>query len=387
MSWILGILATIAGGFVVNALRKTERFRIAASTVEGVLTRETSFYTRTLTAAKRSGHVPEFLVQWLINDQSKDTIHYGQFGRQANPKEEALYQKTGAERQDVKPRMYLTFWPTIVMHKHNMAPRQVAFAIEGTKRLFRGQQIRVAVGASPGMSPLSASDTVSFRHTIKAAHLFLRTNTHRDIVRTVLGQALDSSRQWQNQDGSWAQCDTLLGTSDVWASTYAAAFLFDVLRLKGELGALDASAATSALKRTLASLRAEWTLNQWAHGKVASAENAPLMYHELHEVLVKCDPDLGKAVRAYCRNWLTSTCQVSGAYLEKCQATTYAAASARLGYVIFLSGEDPALVEALSDEALASFDQGLNAADIGFLLDIAAADSRHTGQFSRLMKV
>jgi hypothetical protein len=152
------------------------------------------------------GSIRTKLTRQLRADQSRSGWHYGQFGRITGIGEEFRFQ-TGSENLRIKPRVYLTVWPALILAKHHMLPRCVAFAVRGIKRLLVDSRVHVFQSAGAKMSPHAQPEMISYRHTMCAALLLYSFQGLGAVVRDVLSAMLDPLAKWHNSDGGWAQCD------------------------------------------------------------------------------------------------------------------------------------------------------------------------------------
>jgi hypothetical protein len=364
-------IATVLGGvaalwFFWDRLALKERAYRAAGRL---------FHTRppTLFAARQLGSTAtvRFLVDWLENDQCRDGYYLGQFGLHANPKEERHFQ-TGREPLSVKPRLYLTGWPCFVLTRHHLAPQALETARRGISRLLQDSVVRVSEGALPGMAPADRPTLVSYRHTVRAVQILLALGKERSAISRTLGQILDPSGGWQNSDGGWAQCDIAFTDSDLWASAYAAALLFDLTR---NGGFSSATSLPHSLAGTLAYLEAQWRQSKWAYGKLAAEQNAPQIFHEIARCLQMRAPVLRDEIVAWFKQWLTPAGTLSTTYYGRCKDLAAASASVRLAYAFYLAGDGSHVWRPLYAAAVLDFGQGngANSADVAFLLDLTIA--------------
>ena len=309
------------------------------------------------------------LVRWLKRDQSLVGRHAGEFGRRASKKEAKHYQ-TGPERLEAKPRLYLTGWPCFVLGQLGLAPRSLSRAAKGVRKLFRRGSIHLSQAAAPGMDPTSQPRIVTYRHTIRGAQILASLEGSSEVVQSVIGKMLVEKSKWQHEQGGWRQCDEGVVEPDLWGSSYATDLLLAIVEKRLQCREESRARAEEALKRTIEYLRREWEEHRWAYGKLNSAQNAPLVFHEVARALHRYDPALERAVCDWITGWLTPEGTLSAAYLEQCKDISRASANARVGYALFLAGKPGREWEPLIVSALRDFGEGINSADVAFLIDM-----------------
>jgi hypothetical protein len=164
---ISSLIAALIAGIVV-ATRRSEWFRETLNT--GLLL----LAPLTLRRPRRAvSSVPDFrkvIVRALLHDQSKLGSHRGQFGTSTSLSESKKWQTVGSrENVSVKPRMYLTYWPALILSRHHLANSSVTFALLAIRSLFTNNRILVTQSASPDMPPNRDPILVSYRHTMAGA--------------------------------------------------------------------------------------------------------------------------------------------------------------------------------------------------------------------------
>lgn len=181
-----------------------------------------------------NGTVSE-LFAFIQSDQDLRGVHRGQFGKRARSDEEQR-QIHSKERLDTKPRLYLTGWPVFILSKYEHAlPARLLInrAIAGVLDLFKDGWVRVGLGASSHPDPVgfrAEGSIVSYRHTIRAAHILLRASDQIALPKTILGTMLDVNADLREVPGGWRQCNEEFRSADMWASAYAVGFLSECLQ-------------------------------------------------------------------------------------------------------------------------------------------------------------
>ena len=111
------------------------------------------------------------LVRWLLRDQSRFGDHRGQYGKSCDTLHLGKHQAKGFRvNLNLKPRMYLTYWPVVILHNHGLAPMSVRLAINGVAKLFTDGRIPLYT-SEPESSPTRREQKWSHRHTMAGAHL------------------------------------------------------------------------------------------------------------------------------------------------------------------------------------------------------------------------
>jgi hypothetical protein len=200
------------------------------------------------------------IVRCLLKDQSRFGIHKGQFGKSNDKQKARSWQnKDTGENITLKPRMYLTFWPTVVMHRHKIARRSVELAYAGIQRLFFNNQVLVAQSAAPNMAPYGKPPMpVSYRHTMAGALVLAEFKPWNSITYAVVDAMLDPKNNWQNESGGWRQVSKGFSGDDLWAGAYAARLLKAALYPSSPFSDIPRDIATKRLERTLFFLQEHW---------------------------------------------------------------------------------------------------------------------------------
>jgi hypothetical protein len=335
----------------------------------------TVFRSTTPSVAINSSHdstkLRTILLRRLRQDQSRSGIHYGQFGRYTNLVEEQKFQ-TGAEKKNlmVKPRLYLTAWPGIILATREIAPRQLALATKGIKRLFVNNRIHISPPAARQTPPQRQPRMISYRHTICGALFLYYVQGCGPIVHNVIAAMLDKRNQWQNRDGGWAQCNQDYTGSDLWGSAYAARLLDKVVADEPTFSDLEHALAIDSLTQTLEYLKNCWQRNKWAYGGSPSEENAVLILIEIAPLLLLHDKQFLNDVVDHIHQWLDPSGDLSDNYLSICRDTSHASLYTRMSYAFCRSVKKTDLWVPLYHRASERIDEELNSADMAFLLDL-----------------
>jgi hypothetical protein len=302
------------------------------------------------------------------------SIHYGQFGRGASPLETGRF--LGAkEALSVKPRMYLTSWPALVMARRRVSLPNVKWATKGILRLlvlYGDNRVHVSQSVGIGRSPTDEPRMISLRHTMCGAWFLYSVQGWNPISREIVDSMIDVRNGWQNEDGGWALCDHEYRESDLWASAYAAELLDKALSESALAGAQQAL-AHDALTRTLGYFKISWQKNRWALKASQSEENSVTMLAELAPLLLVRDKPFVQEIVGLIKTWLSPAGYLSRHYLSKFLITPDVSTSAlfaRMSYALHRAGEGASLWEPLYREAIKTLDDRLNSTDLAFLLDL-----------------
>jgi hypothetical protein len=302
------------------------------------------------------------------------SLHYGQFGK-GIPSRTGRFQGT-QEPADVKPRMYLTSWPGIIMARRNVSIRNVVWATKGVLRLLArhgDNRVHVLQSVGPDEAPTGEPRVISFRHTICGAWFVYSVQGWNPITREIVDSMLDQHNDWQNKDGGWALCDhEHYRASDLWASAYAAEMLDKALS-EGVLAEAQQSLARDALTRTLQYFKETWQNNRWALRKSQSEENAVYTLVELAPFLRTHDRLFLQEIVRHVGTWLSPAGYLSHQYVSKLLVNpdlSSSALNARMSYALYRAGEKASVWEPLYRQAVKTLDERLNSADLAFLLDL-----------------
>lgn len=273
----------------------------------------------------------------------------------------------------MKPRLYLTGWPCFVLSSRRLAAPALRLARQGVLQLLNGGVVRVSEGAVPGMSPAERPTLVSYRHTLRAVQILLALGEPLESLESTLGWILDLRRNWQNDDGGWAQCDTMITGSDLWGSSYAAGLLLWIISSEKSLSGVDRVIAKKKLRATVRYLEHQWAACKWAIGETSAAQNAPVIFHEVAESLAIARSPALSEVLQWLKQWITPAGTLSQDYYTLCKDTARASASIRMAYAFHVGGAPVDFWRPLFHAAIREFDSGagMNSADVAFCLDLS----------------
>lgn len=320
------------------------------------------------------------LVRRLVLDQSRHGVHYGQFGRSTTLAESAKYQKN-PEDLFVKPRMYLTFWPGIVLARRKLAPRAVRLANKGVQQLFEDGCIHVHQPISAESLPQRHTRLVSYRHTICGAYYLYLQLGWNDTTSGVLDYMLDARNRWQNPDGGWAHSNKGVVQSDLWACAYAFRLLDAAIAECGErMTARQIVLAKAAQRNTVRFLTDSWKKNKWAYGGASSEENAVSLYVEVAEALPHYERSLYAEVSSQLETWLSPARNLSDAYIRACHDVLPVQLRARMAYALFRGAREPAAWLPLFERIVADDHRGLISSELAFVIDLTFEYERSANQ-------
>ncbi len=212
----IGLAITFIVAVVIELLfhgmDRDSPMRTAAAWVYGLTSRKEHFFD----SYNRRGPegVKSLLVRWLSDDQVRHGVRRGQFGASIDPEEEERFKGKG-DALGTKPRLYLTSWPCFILKRHGLATRQLGMAEDAIERLLLKEPtgrsgvryVRVSqsvlTDGPVGSQPL----LVSYRHTIRAAHVLFSLNTKSPDALAILSAMLDPASDWQCPSGGWRECD------------------------------------------------------------------------------------------------------------------------------------------------------------------------------------
>jgi hypothetical protein len=320
------------------------------------------------------------LVRQLILDQSRSGVHYGQFGRSTSFAESAKYQRN-PEDLSTKPRMYLTFWPGVVLGTRGLASRAVRLANRGVQLLFDHGCIHVHQPISTGSLPQRQTRLVSYRHTICGAYYLYLQIGWNDTTRVVLDRMLDPRNRWQNSDGGWAHSNKGVVDSDLWACAYAFRLLDAAITQCGEqITTRQSDLAKVAQANTVRFLTESWRKNKWAYGAAGAEENAVSLYIEVAEALPRYDRDLFAAVSSELETWLSPAGDLSEAYIGACHDVLPVQLRARMAYALFRGFPRRLAWSPLFEHVLHDDHRGLISSEVAFVIDLTFEYERSAKQ-------
>ncbi|MBN1968729.1 MAG: hypothetical protein JW870_05135 [Candidatus Delongbacteria bacterium] len=309
----------------------------------------------------------------LLLDQSRFGYHRGQFGKSCDSLNADKWQTKGSkENLNLKPRMYLTYWPIFILSKYKLEQYSLNLAIKGIKELFHDDKIPV-FSSAPHASPTGLTFTFNIRHTMAGAHILALKNPNNTITRAVIGQMLDINNNWQDKNGGWKQTSDLNSKVDLWASTYAIKLLdFAITK---DLKPFDNKAdfLIENIKRTMTFIEKEFKTSRWGDpGKLLVEENLVSIFIDLAPLLLKYSQSLYNDCMTEMKNWLDNAGNLSEKYLsllEK-QSTPVSKdqAYARMAYAFYLANDDSWKLwfEGLSKSSLKT----MFSSELAFLLEL-----------------
>jgi len=263
---IEGVISSLVAAIVVAVvvyLRKTGYFDEWRDLVAERFHRRVPQNASPLQAIQRLRRV---LVRCLVLDQSRSGVHFGQFGRSTSLGESAKYQRN-PEDLSIKPRMYLTFWPGVILQAPGLAPRAVRLATRGVQQLFEDGCIYVHQPINTESLPQRQTKLISYRHTICGAYYLYVQLGWNKTTGVVLDRMLDSRNGWQNADGGWAHSNQGVVDSDLWGTAYALRLIDAAIRqCSGHISVAQLNLAKLAQQDTVRFLAQSWSNRGWAYG-------------------------------------------------------------------------------------------------------------------------
>ena len=138
------------------------------------------------------GKLQKLIVRLLLADQSLIGVHKGQFGKSTSLSVSKKWQTQGSrENVSIKPRIYLTYWPTLILRRHNLTKRSVGLARLSIQNLFLNNRILVAQSAAPNMAPDREPVIVSYRHTMAGSLILAAFESWNPTTRATLDAMID----------------------------------------------------------------------------------------------------------------------------------------------------------------------------------------------------
>lgn len=340
-----------------------------------------------------------YLLAFLRDDQELHELHYGEYGRTGNMRliRDVFAPGPGRsrERPETKPRLYLTSWPVFIYTKRSRvlplsARSAISHQLEAVVRGIEGriEDGWIKVSEGPGSAPppfVGARDivTISYRHSIRAAHILLSIGKRQDFVLAILGRMLAPNSTMRNPTGGWAQSDVLHREDDLWCAAYAIAFIYDCLQSKLTLGLRnrEATELEGAIHSTLIWFKEQWgSPLKWSYSKLKWEENAPAVLIEIAPALLRYDREFGISVLDKLAEYLDPVGHPSEAILVLQVYATASEIATRLGYACYFFREHSEIAKMswsrLCEFAIANINVGTNAADAAMLLDMLL-DSRN----------
>ena len=290
--------------------------------------------------------VDNLLVNLQLDQQTDNGPLYGQFGWLTERRtEEKRYNPDLPETAlAIKPRLFLTGWPVFVLAKHknlNGVEPMLARVADGITRLLEDSWV-LEPGTGGGIQPpdRALSTVYSFRHTIRAAQILMAIRPDSPMPRLTLERMLDSDIGMQTPAGGWTKASDGSPREDLWASTYAAAFLHSVSDTDParSLTQRQRDRLHDALAKSLDWLTATWHApGQWAYGAVPSAENAPYVFCEIAGAAETHAHALFDDVLDTLGTYLTEFNTPTRSFLDQASSAGRISAASRLAYCYFLA--------------------------------------------------
>ena len=166
------------------------------------------------------------LTQRILDSQYTSGRYQGQFGKSMT---DSIFQpRDTVEDMDIKPRMYLTYWPVVVprRRRHKLAAEETSQAVCAIYKTFKDGAVRVPRGESSTTPPTSSIPAIiTYRHTIDGTLILLQEPDDWNLITGVVDSMLDN--RWQESSGGWLSSSE--GSVDLWTSVYAAKLLDCVL--------------------------------------------------------------------------------------------------------------------------------------------------------------
>lgn len=315
------------------------------------------------------------LVARILHDQSKIGNHLGQYGKSCKYIYSEKWQtKSSKENLKLKPRMYLTYWPVIILRKHGLANRSTNLALSGVKRLFKDWRIPLYSG-SPGLSPTKIEQNWNYRHSMAGAHLVGLCMPYNSITYNVVDQMIDERNVWQDTEtGGWWQTSEKKESPDLWASVYALKLLHMVYEDRKYDVFYHNKDLRCCIEKTIKYFKYEWINNKWSvPDKLLTEENLISMFIDLSLLLSVYMPELRKECIIYMKEWLTPRCDLSNRFLKKLKnrplPINQGQAYSQMAYAFYLSKDELVDWRLIYKKAIMFPLNELYSSEMAFLLD------------------
>ncbi len=316
------------------------------------------------------------IVRLLLAGQSLIGVHKGQFGKSTSPSESKKWQTQGdRENFSIKPRMYLTYWPTLILHRHNLVKRYVGFARLSIHSLFSNNRIFVAQSASPNMAPDREPVLVSYRHTMAGSLILAAFESWNPTTRATLDAMLDPKNDWQKKNGGWLQVSDDFKTADLWASAYAVKLLNMCLSTSSPFSKGEQTRAERLLISTLSFFEEQWAKKHWAFGQLTAEEAAVPLYIDLVQALAQWKPSMASDCLKVFETWLSPSGDLSDSYKAKLKGVPPEQLYARMAYAYYLGDNDSNIWKILFERLVQGDLTELYSSDLSFTLDMSFAYS------------
>jgi len=328
----------------------------------------------------------KYFIRFLRKDLDNVPPHRGQFGKKSRPEEDSAYT---VENLSTKPRMHFTGEVTKILLKHNLLTESEKKRIrDGIQELLHNDWLPIFLGASKNTHTDRAKRIVSFRHTIRAAHILALLAPENPISKNTLARMLDEELDMQCPNGGWRQCQTEFTSEDMWATAYAIDFLHHCF-----LNPFYSSNKNEIKEKIVSSigwLEQQWELNKWALGEdspedlIPAEENASLLFQVVYDTYFHFDKNKITSKMAFFDGLVDKVFNPSDIYLEKLSHVGVYSASMRLSYVFFkakgLSSRYVEMYKSLTRYALRNLDGNINCIDASQSLDILLATETSTNE-------
>ncbi len=316
------------------------------------------------------------LIRILVKDQNNFGRHQGQYGKSYDVKSSEIWQPKGSsENLNLKPRMYLTYWPVIIMKEHGVAQRSVSYAFAGIEKLFSDGRIPL-FSSAPDPSPVGREQKWNYRHSMAGAHLLAINQPNNSITRSVVGQMLDKNNPWQDCTGGWWQTSEKKGKPDLWASAYALKLLDFMSKNQIVPFIQNPSSIKKTIEHTICFFETEWNSQHWGDpGRLLTEENLVLMFIELSPILSRYSPELKNKCITVMKDWLNPAGDLRKSYLERlaAQKTPIFSVQAyiRMAYAFYISNDKTIDWHPLFERVAQSSLKQLYSTEWAFLLDLS----------------
>lgn len=315
------------------------------------------------------------IIRKLLIDQSRFGYHRGQFGKSCDSLNSEKWQPKGSrEKMNLKPRIYMTYWPLFIFKKHNIEHHSVKLAIAGIRELFQNNRISLFTSA-PETSPTSHSQKWSIRHTMAGAHILAFQDPNNSITRSVIGQMLDKENLWQESLGGWKQTSEPNNKPDLWASVYAVKLLDFAITENLKPFSEKTDILKESIKKTFSYLEKEFVDSSWGvTGKLLIEENLITIFTDLAHLLPDYSPFLFEKCISEMKKWLDSAGYLRVTYLstlEK-QLTPVSEEQAylRMAYAFYLAKDETVDWRPWFEKVSKSSLKSLFSYELAFLLDL-----------------
>lgn len=322
------------------------------------------------------GKLQKLIIRLLLADQSLIGVHKGQFGKSTSLSVLKKWQTQGSrENVSIKPRIYLTYWPTLILQRHNLKKRSVGLARLSIQNLFSNNRILVAQSAAPNMAPDREPVIVSYRHTMAGSLILAAFESWNPTTRATLDAMIDPKNDWQKSNGGWRQVSDHFNTADLWASAYAVELLDKCLSPSSPFSKAEQTRAEQLLISTLSFFEEHWAKKHWAFGKLTAGEAAVPLYINLVQVLAQWKPSMAADCLKVFESWLSHSGDLSDSYKAKLDGWPSEQLYARMAYAFYLGDIDSNIWKILFEKLVQGDLTKLYSSGLSFTLDMSFAYS------------